>query len=292
VLLGEVEVPVLVEVAVADDGAQGEDCLCSVEAPSGAADVEAVGDVAAGALDDPGGDGPALREGLVVAEAAEPGGEVAGAGVGSGAPGRRLYRLLAAVVGVAAGGGVRPGRDREDGPAGPGAGEEPAVGCGQARRLRGVAGPGPGAGGGAAPVGGRAVHPVRPGTVGRGAPDAAHEPAVHRPPGCPAPLPGGPAAAGGEGQAAIQPGGDRRVPRARGCPAHDGAADARDRAGLPGGGRRADPRRPARRARHRRRLPVRRRHHNRPGRAPPGRCRRWPATTPRCWPPPGSPGTR
>jgi hypothetical protein len=43
--------------------------------------------VAAGALDDPGGDGPSLREGLVVAEAAEPGGEVAGAGVGSGAPG-------------------------------------------------------------------------------------------------------------------------------------------------------------------------------------------------------------
>ena len=35
----------------------------------------------------------------------------------------------------------------------------------------------------AAPVGDRAVHPVRAGPVRRGAPDAAHEPAVHRPPG-------------------------------------------------------------------------------------------------------------
>jgi hypothetical protein len=88
VLLGEVEVPVLVEVAVADDGAQGEDGLGAVEAPSGASYAEAVGDdVAAGALDDPGGDRPALREGLVVAEAAGPGGEVAGACAGSGALG-------------------------------------------------------------------------------------------------------------------------------------------------------------------------------------------------------------
>ena len=44
-----------------------------------------------------------------------------------------------------------------------GAGEEPAVGGGQARRLRDSARPGPGAGGAAAPVGDRAVHPVRAG---------------------------------------------------------------------------------------------------------------------------------
>jgi hypothetical protein len=43
---------------------------------------------------------------------------------------------------------------------------------------------------GAAPVGGRAVHPVRAGAVGRGTADAAHEPAVHRPPGGAAALPG------------------------------------------------------------------------------------------------------
>ena len=50
--------------------------------------------------------------------------------------GCRLYRAVAAVVGVAAGGGVRPGRDHGSGRAGAGAGEEPAVGGGQARRLR------------------------------------------------------------------------------------------------------------------------------------------------------------
>ena len=48
-------------------------------------------------------------------------------------------------------------------------------------------------------------------------------------------------------------GGDRRVPRAGGRSAHGGAADARGGAGLPRGGRRADPRRPARRPRRRRR---------------------------------------
>src|SRR6266567_2943736 len=58
-------------------------------------------------------------------------------------------------------------------------------------------------------------------------------------------------------QGALQPRGDRRVPGAGGRPAHDGAADARGRTGLPRGGGRADPRRPARRARHRRGLPVR-----------------------------------
>ena len=48
--------------------------------------------------------------------------------------------------------------------------------------------------------------------------------------------------------------------------AHAVAADARERAGLPGRRRRADPRRPARRARHRRDLPVRRGDRGRPRR--------------------------
>ena len=60
-----------------------------------------------------------------------------------------------------------------------------------------------GAGGAAAPVGGRAVHPVRAGPVRRGAADAAHEPAVHRPPGGAAAVSGGPAAAPGAGQGAL-----------------------------------------------------------------------------------------
>ena len=54
--------------------------------------------------------------------------------------------------------------------------------------------------------------------------------------------PAGSAAAEGAGQGALQPGGDRRIPRAGGRPASARAADARGRAGLPGRGRRADPR--------------------------------------------------
>ena len=55
-------------------------------------------------------------------------------------------------------------------------------------------------------------------------------------------------------------------------------------AGVPGSRGRADPLRPARRARHRHRLPVRRRRGDRPAAAArPGRCRCWPATTTRCW---------
>ncbi len=67
--------------------------------------------------------------------------------------GRRVYRAVAAVVGVAAGGGARPERDHGGGPGRAGTGEEPAVGRGQARGLGGAAGPGGGAGGAAAPVG-------------------------------------------------------------------------------------------------------------------------------------------
>src|SRR5271165_31655 len=156
--------------------------------------------------------------------------------------GRRLYRAVEAVVGLGGGGGVRPGRSHAGGAGGPGPGEEPAVGGREARRLRHRARAGRGAGGAAAPVDRRAVHPVRPGPVGPGAADAADEPAVHRPPRRPAAVSGGPAAAPGTGQEAVQPGGDQRVPRAGRCPAHGGAAHARGRAHLPGGGRRADPR--------------------------------------------------
>src|SRR6202034_4283507 len=87
VLAFEVESPVLLEVAVADSGAEGEDGFGAIQAPSGAADVETVADeVPAGSLDDAGGDGPAVCEGLAVAEVLVPGAEVADAGVGSVSP--------------------------------------------------------------------------------------------------------------------------------------------------------------------------------------------------------------
>src|SRR6185437_16254909 len=79
----------------------------------------------------------------------------------TGTWGSRLYRAVAAVVGVAAGGGVRPGGDRGNSPGRQGAGEEPAVGRGQAGRLRDRAGAGGGAGGAAAPLDSGTVHPVR-----------------------------------------------------------------------------------------------------------------------------------
>ena len=62
--LVEVVVPVVVEVAVDADCSELEDGFGSVESPAGAGDVHAVFDeVAAGALDDAGGDGPAVGEG-------------------------------------------------------------------------------------------------------------------------------------------------------------------------------------------------------------------------------------
>ena len=76
---------------------------------------------------------------------------------------------------------------------------------------------------------------------------------------------------------------DRRLPRAGRCAADGGAADARRRAGLPGRRRRADPRRPARRARHRHHLPLRRRPRDSPRPRGRGQCRCWPATTSGCW---------
>jgi hypothetical protein len=54
VFAGEVETPVLVEVAVADHGAQGEAGFGAVESPAGSGDVEPVADqVAACSFDDP-----------------------------------------------------------------------------------------------------------------------------------------------------------------------------------------------------------------------------------------------
>jgi hypothetical protein len=60
VLAGEVEAPVVAEVAVGDHGAKGEDGFGALEPPSGSGDVEPVADqVAAGSFDDAGRDGPA-----------------------------------------------------------------------------------------------------------------------------------------------------------------------------------------------------------------------------------------
>jgi hypothetical protein len=69
VLALEVESPVLLEVAVADDRSQGEDGLGAVQAPSRASQIEAVGyEMTACALDDSRRDRPAGVEGLAVAQ--------------------------------------------------------------------------------------------------------------------------------------------------------------------------------------------------------------------------------
>lgn len=66
VFLGEVVAPVVVEVAVADQGAQGEDGFGAVQSPAGSGDVEAVADqVAAGSFDDVGDDEPARAAGTL-----------------------------------------------------------------------------------------------------------------------------------------------------------------------------------------------------------------------------------
>jgi len=71
VFLLEVVCPVLVEVAVAGQGAELEDGFGSGQASAGSGEVHAVLDeVAAGALDDAGGDGPALFQGVRVAQVA------------------------------------------------------------------------------------------------------------------------------------------------------------------------------------------------------------------------------
>jgi hypothetical protein len=103
-LLAEVEAPVVLEVAIGDQGAELEDGLGAFKAPSRARYVHSVfHDVPAGALDDSGGDGPALPQRGGVAEIVLLVFQVAGAFVGAGALG----------AGVAVGGGAAadPGRD-------------------------------------------------------------------------------------------------------------------------------------------------------------------------------------
>jgi hypothetical protein len=166
----------------------------------------------------------------------------------------RLYRAVAAVVGVAGGGGVRPGRDhRTAGRQGRERAKNLLWAAGKLADYAIAAGPGgrcrrccctrrwPSGSPGAR----RACPAAAPRTlrtnlrfIGRRV-----VPQLY-----PADLP----LPRERAKAAVQPGGDQRLPGAGGRPAHGGAADARGRAGLPGGRRRADPRRPARRARHRR----------------------------------------
>jgi hypothetical protein len=69
---------------------------------------------------------------------------------------------------------------------------------------------------------------------------------------------------------ALCPGRERWLPGAGGRTADPLAADAHDRAGLPGRRRRADPRRPAACPRHRHRRAVRRRHRDPQGRSAAG----------------------
>ena len=132
-----------------------------------------------------------------------------------------------------------------------------------------LAGPGADTGDGVAPVGDRTVRAFRAGAVAGSAPDAAHQSAVHRPPGGPAAVSGRCAAAAGTGQGPVQPGGDRRLPGTGGRAARHRAADAGCRADLPGRGRRGEhPRRPARCPRQGRDRPIRRAGGSRP-RLPP-----------------------
>src|SRR5882757_6104827 len=110
VFLLEVPGPVGVPVAVGPDGAELEDGFGGFGAPAGAGDVHAVFDqVAAGALDDAGGDGPPGREGLRVVQVRGFGLEVAGGPGGGGAAG-----LAQAGRGGAEGGGDAGGAAVQD----------------------------------------------------------------------------------------------------------------------------------------------------------------------------------
>ena len=83
-LAGEVESPVLLEVAIADDRAEGEDGFGPVQAPSRSSNRETIRDqMPARALDDPGRDRPARFQGLVVVQAVVLAGQVADARVGA-----------------------------------------------------------------------------------------------------------------------------------------------------------------------------------------------------------------
>ena len=89
VLAAEVEAPVVLEVAGGDEGAELEDGLGAFEAPSCARYVHSVlDDVPAGALDYPGGDGPAFLQRGGVVQVSLLVLQVAGAFVGAGALGR------------------------------------------------------------------------------------------------------------------------------------------------------------------------------------------------------------
>src|ERR1700761_5827859 len=104
----EVVGPVLVEFAVGQEGAELEDGFGCGGGPAGSGDVHAVLDqVAAGAFDDAGGDGPSVGEGGGVVEAGGFDVEVAGGFFGGGALG----------LGQAGGGGG-PGADGGGGPGG------------------------------------------------------------------------------------------------------------------------------------------------------------------------------
>src|SRR5271157_6457379 len=102
--LAQVEGPVGVEVAAGDDGAELQDGLGAFESPSRARDIHSVlDDVPAGALDDPGGDGPAFAQRGGIVQVAVLVVQVAGGFVGAGALGGR--------VAVGGGAAADPGRD-------------------------------------------------------------------------------------------------------------------------------------------------------------------------------------
>jgi hypothetical protein len=111
VFLGDVAGPVGVQVAVGADGAEPQDGLGSFQAPSGAGDAHPVVDqLAAGAFDDAGGDGPPFGEGAGVVQVGGLGGQV-----GQGGPDDLV--VLAAGPGRVRGGEVLDPADDLAGPA-------------------------------------------------------------------------------------------------------------------------------------------------------------------------------
>src|SRR3984885_8457987 len=109
--------PVVVEVAVGVEGAEFEDGFGGGDSPAGAGDVHAVFDqVAAGAFDDAGGDGPAVGQGGGVVQPGGLGFQVAGGLFGGGAFG------LGQGGGVGAQGGGGAVQDGGGAVADPGAG--------------------------------------------------------------------------------------------------------------------------------------------------------------------------
>src|ERR1035441_8606554 len=104
VFAAEVVVPVGVEVAAGDEGAEPEDGLGAFQPPSRARYVHSIlDDVPARAFDDPGGDGPAFLQRPGVVQVVLLVVQVAGAFAGAGSLGGR--------VAVGGGAGTGPGRD-------------------------------------------------------------------------------------------------------------------------------------------------------------------------------------